>query len=406
MCLYCMGFLMFQTSPGTPDGLFVAIIRQLQSEHRLPEALEVANQGIANAGATPMLLAERAGMLRLLGRTQASLADYRALLRQCPEDAMCQYNASLALLADQQYAEGWTLYEQRWQSTQRAMRREFPVPQWDGTFDIGDRVILIHAEQGFGDTFQFCRYLQELAALGARPVVAVPASQKTLIARMDCAPRVVSPGENFPAVTCHCPLMSLPHALGRLTGTPVGEEARSAYLRADPAAVADWQARLAALPGLKIGICWHGDTQQPFHYCRSTTLENFLPLLGAGTLVSLINTPTPAEVTQLRTQGIHDYAAQLKSFEDTAALICNMDAVVTTDTAVAHLAGALGRPCHLLLCEINDWRWQVGGGRPCLWYASMQIHRKRPGQDWPDLIRRSVLPALAGVQPVPAAAAS
>jgi len=369
---------------------FLDLIHSLQQSHKLEEALDIADKALASGEGSAEILFERAGLLRQLGRLPESLADYETLIRFNPGNSLCRYEYSLALLAAGRYAEGWPLYERRWQSVLKRYRRNLPVPEWDGTQEIRLRSIFVIAEQNLADTFQFCRYLQELTALGAAPVVAVDHSQKALLQRMPCHPLVVTQGDAFPPVTCHISMMSLPYALGRSGGHPVKEDRREAYLTAGKSRIRAWAERLADLPGPRIGIVWRSDADSDLNAWNTLPLADYLALQQAGTLVSLTQTPTAEEKELLHTHKIADFSEAQQNFDEMAALITYLDMVVAVDSAVAHLAGALGRPCILLLGEVADWRWGTGT-QDSMWYSSLLICRKNQTQSWQALMHGKVL---------------
>lgn len=369
---------------------FLDLIHSLQQSRKLAEAVDIAGKALTSGEGSAEILFERAGMLRELGRLEECLADYETLVRYNPGNSLIRYQYSLALLAAGRYAEGWHEYERRWQSVLKRYRRNLPVPEWDGSQDIRLRSVFVIAEQNLGDTFQFCRYLQELTTLGAAPVVAVDSSQKALLQRMQCHPLVVSQGDAFPPVTCYVSMMSLPHALGRSTGHSVVEDRREAYLVAGKNRVRAWAQRLTDLPGPRIGLAWRSDAEFGPGTLNALPVADCLPLQQAGTLISLQQDPSVTEQESLHMQGIAEFAEAFRNYDEMAALIANLDLVVAVDSAVAHLAGALGKPCVLLLDEIADWRWG-NGKQDSMWYASMQISRKHPEQSWQALFHGSVL---------------
>jgi hypothetical protein len=246
-------------------------------------------------------------------------------------------------------------------------------------------VVLLHAEQGYGDTIQFCRYAPLVAARGARVVLGVPSALKTLMQSLDGVEEVVAQGSP-PAFDHHCPLLSLPLAFGtELASIP----APRAYLHADPGARARWAARLGARSGLRLGMAWSGSATHTNDANRSIRLEQLEPILHCAVqAVSLqkdiraVDAPALAQRTS-----IARFGEELKDFADAAALIAELDLVVCADTAVAHLAGALGKPVWILLPYVADWRW-LRKRKKSPWYPSARLFRQSVAGDWSDVIDR------------------
>ncbi len=291
--------------------------------------------------------------LHALGRTAKAEASYREALRRQPDYPDAHNNLGHTLLLAGQLQEGWNECEWRWQTRHLSgAARNFPAPQWSGE-PIGDRVILLHAEQGFGDTLQFCRYVPLIAA-GARTILEVQAPLVRLLSRLPGITGIVARGDNLPPFDLHCPLMSLPRAVGTTLDT-IPTSTR--YLDADPTRTADWRERLAGLPGLRIGLVWAGSARSDKPELNAVDRRRSIPLnlmspLGEASGVSFISLQKgePAAQADQLADGVtlHDFTADLHDFEDTAALIDALDLVISVDTAVAHLAGALGKSVWLL----------------------------------------------------------
>lgn len=327
-------------------------------------------------------LHNRGNALRDLARHAEALASYDAAIAIRPNFAEAYYNRGVALEDLQHYGEalesydraialdpahanahasksyiklrlgdfaaGWPLYEWRWHSGNfTTPRRDFPQPLWRGAEIPPGQTILLHAEQGWGDTIQFCRYAPLVAARGARVVAEVPRPLARLLAGLAGVEAIVAEGDPLPAFDLHCPLMSLPGLFGTTVETI---PASVPYLAAELARVALWRARLP--PGdLRIGIHWQGNPSGKVDRGRSAPLANFAPLaLVPGVrLISLQKyhgldqlDRLPAGMT-VETLG-PDFDAGPGAFLDTAAVMTSLDLVISTDTAIVHLAGALGRP--------------------------------------------------------------
>jgi tetratricopeptide (TPR) repeat protein len=292
-------------------------------------------------------------------------------------------NLALALLARGDMPAGWKEYEWRLQTPKTiTTRRNFAQPQWRGDTAVG-RTLLIHAEQGFGDTLQFCRYGPLAAARGLRVMMEV---QKPLVRLLRCLPAVelvVARGDKLPPFDLHCPMLSMPLAMGTTMATI---PSAASYLHADAAQVAAWRKRLAApgAEGFSIGLAWTGNTAHAAHRRRSIAPDRLTPLFEQAGLrffsLQKGGTPAPANLP------LTDFMPEMGDFADTAALISNLDLVISVDTAVAHLAAALGKPVWLLDRFDSDFRWFTGR-RDSPWYPTLRLYRQpRPGAgrlSWP-----------------------
>jgi hypothetical protein len=283
----------------------------------------------------------------------------------------------------QRFDEAWPLYEARHQLTPLAKMPE-RTARWTGAQDIKDKTLLLHAEQGLGDTIQFCRYALMATARGARVILMV---QDALVALLrDLGPGITVMGFSAPPpeTDFHCPLLSLPAAFGTTEQTI---PAYAAYLRAEPARVARWASRIGQ-DGLKLGINWQGAVSK-IDAGRSLPLRQFAPL-AAVPGIRLISLQKNAGAEQLRDAGLpvetlgEDFDVGPDAFLDTAAVMQSLDLIVTSDTAIAHLAGALGRPTWVALKAVPDWRWQLEGARSP-WYPSMRLFRQDAPGDWPGV---------------------
>jgi tetratricopeptide (TPR) repeat protein len=321
------------------------------------------------------------------GDLAAAVSACQSAIDLQPDFAVAHWNQGIAYLLAGQMAEGWAQYEWR--------KRRFPAafdappagPEWDGS-PLAGRTLLVLAEQGFGDTIQLCRYLPPLVAEGAQVV-------------LECAPKLMGLLRCLPGVTLTPPRAARPPydvwadqmSLPRLFGTTL-ETIPSAhpYLHADAGRSAAWAKRLPA--GLRIGLVWAGNPAHSNDRRRSIPVAALGPLFAAasGVFVSLQVGPSAAIAPQF---GLADNAAALPDFGETAALIAGLDLVITVDTAVAHLAGALGVPSWVMLPHAPDWRWLLHRD-DSPWYPSLRLFRQdRPG-DWPGVIAR-VAKALRAV---------
>jgi hypothetical protein len=286
--------------------------------------------------------------------------------------------------------EGFAEYEWRWRMPGFATpSRTFPQPMWDGT-DLGQRTLFVHAEQGLGSAIQFVRYVGLLARRGSRVIIECrrPLHRlfETSLARPDGRVAVVRRGDTLPRFDCHAPLMSLPHLLGT---TMQSIPAQIPYLRAPPADVTTWRERLAGSPRPWIGLVWAGNPKHENDHNRSMPAPYLAPLVTSAR-ASFYSLQVPAAVEELAALPpgkVSDLAPALGNFADTAAVIESLDLVVSVDTAVAHLAGALGKSVWLLLPYVPEWRWLLDR-EDSPWYSTMRLFRQHRAGDWTGVVER------------------
>jgi len=320
--------------------------------------------------------------LHVLKRFDEALQCYAHALAARPDFAEAHYNEGLSRLLTGDFDRGWAEHDW-WRGIAQFKRsdRNFTQPRWTGAQAIAGKTILLHAEQGFGDTIQFCRYAARVEALGARVILEVQETLRDLIRSLDGAVQVVAKGDTLPPFDMHCPFLSLPLAFGtRLATIP----SQTPYLYASAQAVADWNARLPPRTRPRIGLAWSGRPEHNNDQNRSIDLASFLsPLQGIdATLVSLQREVRAADaiVLQERRDVIH-FGEALKDFSDTAALAANMDLVIAVDTSVAHLAGALAKPVWMLLPFVPDWRWLLDRD-DSPWYPTARLFRQDDSRQW------------------------
>ncbi len=338
------------------------------------EAYRVLVDFPADLAADPRLLAARATPLQALLRLGEAEAALTASLSLAPDYPTAMTRLAFNHLLQGDYATGFALYEARFAAGSAV--RPMTTPRWDGG-DLGGRTLLVHAEQGLGDTLQFCRFAAQAAARG-RVVLAVQPALCGLLRSLDGPNEIVADDADLPSHDVHLPMMSLPAALGITLGDLPGP---NPYLKADPVLVGRWRARLASLPGRKIGICWAGNPTNTLDRTRSIPFDLLAPLFGvAGALfVSLQTEKRPGE--EAAAAGLLDWTAELGHFAQTAALVCALDLVISVDTSVAHLAGALGRATWLLNRFNTEWRWMVGRN-DSPWYPAVRVFRQPSPGDW------------------------
>jgi tetratricopeptide (TPR) repeat protein len=307
--------------------------------------------------------------LRDLARWPETLEPFAEAVRQEPENAEYHASYACALLANGAYETAWPHFVWRVKQPGNARLAE---PQWDGA--PTERTVLVHAEQGLGDAIQFCRFVP-LAAARARILLACPPTLTPLFAGLPGVAAVVD-GEPVPPYDLQCPLMSLPSVLGV---QPAAFGAAVPYLHAAPQRIAAWRARFADLPGRRVGLVWAGNPHYPADRRRSLPFSVLAPVLDVPgfSFVSL----QIGETACVQPDGLFDAAPYLRDFTETAAAIAALDLVISVDTAVAHLAGALGRPVWLLNRADTDWRWLLEHS-DSPWYPTMRIFRQPTPGDW------------------------
>ncbi|MDR3736812.1 MAG: tetratricopeptide repeat-containing glycosyltransferase family protein [Acidobacteriaceae bacterium] len=330
-----------------------------------------------------------ASLTQMAGRLDQALVLFHRALVVAPEQAGIRLNNALALLQAGRYAEAWPAYEWRWRAPGFRSPRHSQSP-WKGEALHG-ATILLHAEQGLGDTLQFIRYAPLVAARGGRVILQVQADLVGLSKRLPGITQVLSLGESPPPFDQHCPLMSLPLAFATtLDNIPT----MFPYLVVDPADSRQWHRRLMPLPGLKVGLVWAGNPRRHSIEARAVDQRRSLPLaallslatISGITLISLQKGDAAAQVAQQREfQNMIMAGPELTDFDRTAALVDNLDLVISVDTSVAHLAGALGKPIWILSRFDGCWRWLID--RPdSPWYPTARLFRQTSPGDWEPVI--------------------
>jgi hypothetical protein len=286
------------------------------------------------------------------------------------------------------FNRGWEKNEWRWETRQaRSNKRNFAHPQWTGREDIAGKTILLHAEQGFGDTIQFCRYVPRVVARARGVILEVQKPLHELMSALPSTAQIVSRGEPLPDFDIHCPLLSLPLAFGtRLESIP----STTPYLQAPTHALQHWEKSLGPPDRLRIGICWAGNANFRGDLNRSIGLSPMLPLLENADVqffsIQKDLRAGDAEILQTKSQITH-LGKQIETFSDTAAIISLMDLVISSDTSIVHLAGALGKPVWILLQYVPDWRWLLGR-EDSPWYPTARLFRQDATRQWDNVIAR------------------
>jgi lipoprotein NlpI len=359
----------------------------LHGMERHEAAIASYDQAIALRPDYTEALRNRGMALQALDRHGEALTDFDRAIALRPDHASAHFSKSVCLLQSGDLPRGWQEYEWRWRTPEMTIAwRHFTEPLWLGAEPIAGKTILLHAEQGLGDTLQFCRFVPPVAARGAKVILEVQQPLARLLADLPGAAQTVTHGEDLPPFDLHCPLMSLPLALG----TTLQTIPSSPYLAADPALVAGWRQRLAALRELRVGVVWAGAPGKGKDFRRSLTTGHLAPLADVSgvAFVSLQKGSAAAEARGSRLL-LHDHTSELHDFADTAALVGALDLVISVDTSVAHLAGALGRPLWLLTRFEADWRW-MRGCEDSPWYPTARLFRQSAPGDWDGVVARVV----------------
>lgn len=376
----------------------------LYSLHRNEEALACVDQVLKQEPRAADAWACRAATLSRLCRYDESIsASEQALRLQTGDVDSADSNVNLALtrLTLGQLDSAWPLYESRWLGELADPHRYRDIPRWPGVQAVAGKTILLWAEQGLGDTIHFCRYALEVAALGARVVLEVPGSLTSLLQTLTDQDNIIvkSLGEPLPKVDYQLPLMSLPLIFNTQLETIPSAHA---YLHANPHQLQRWQDMLGEPQRLRVGIVCSGNTGNHNDRRRSIPLATFAPLLELNEVEFFLLQPEIRQRDEAFLQAattLHWPGRELKEFDDTAALIANLDLVIGVDTAAIHLAGALGVPTWVLLSKAADWRWFLNRD-DSPWYASATLLRQTTAGQWDAVILRvrDALIRLTGAQ--------
>jgi hypothetical protein len=380
---------------------------------RYAEAVAANERALAAAPDYATAWLNRGMALAQLRRFAEAIASYGEVLARAKDSADAHFNRALALLTIGDYRRGFEDYEWRWRRTGATAPKSRGRRLWLGDYALAGKTILLHAEQGLGDTIQFARYAPLLAAQGAKVVLEVPPELKSMLARLDGVGAVVARGEAPPPFDAHCPLGSLPLALKtELPTVP----APMPYLAADEAHLRKWSARIGNLPQPRIAVAWAGNPAHDNDRNRSIAFASLTPLfpppfppplagegrVGAsgGTVPSFISIQRDLrgdEAVQLAEQPrLTHIGGELADFDDTAAVLALCDLLITVDTAPAHLAGAMGRPVWVLVPFAPDWRWMLDGEKTP-WYPAARVFRQSSLGDWNAVIARVAAALQSGL---------
>ena len=372
------------TWPDTPEAWFNRGVSYIGGGD-YPAAEECFNRALSLAPHSLETKLNLGYVLGEQGRFQEARRCYETILAAFPACAEARYNRAAHLLRAGEFRAGFADYEARFAAMKSVDLRSYSQPRWDGS-PLRGRSILVYCEQGLGDALQFSRYVPLLAELGAKVVLEVQRPLVPLLASIKGAGRVVAKSETPPATDFHIPLLSLPHIFGTTLETI---PASVPYITPPEALVAAWRERTGAGPGvLRAGLAWAGK-ERPYPN-RSCPPEYLAPLLGVDGIrfYSLqIGEQDRLPLPPAMAGQVIDLTGGIENFADSAALLANLDLVITIDTAVAHLAGAMGKPVWVLLPAVADWRW-LDGRDDSPWYPSMRLFRQDQAGDWTHVAGR------------------
>ncbi|MGH8629191.1 MAG: tetratricopeptide repeat protein, partial [Burkholderiales bacterium] len=326
-------------------------------------------------------------LLEQQGDARGAADSYRAAIAARPDFAEAHFNHALQLLQSGEFARGWEEYEWRLKLPELAPLWPYANrPRWDGS-DLHGKTILLYAEQGFGDALQFVRYAPLVAQRGGKVILSCSPKLMALFGSAQGVSAMHNAEDTAPDFDVCCSLLSLP----RLHGTALETiPAAVPYLHAPRDATERWRARLAADRGLKIGLFWSTESRNRMTPLRSLHLDMLAPLAAVpGTTFYSLQRGAAAAEARRPPQGMNlvDATAELKDFSDDAALIANLDLVISINTSTAHLAGALGRPIWTLVHYPPDWRW-LHERDDSPWYPTMRLFRRGRADRWEDVIAR------------------
>jgi hypothetical protein len=379
---------------GPNPGALVNVAVALEKLDRLDAALARLDEALRLDPRRRDAMVNRVVVLQGLGRIPDSVAAAREALEIYPDDADIHWNLSISYLLLGDFDRGWA--EQAWRNRSTAFgakRIDYGFAPWRGQ-DLAGRTLFVFGEQGFGDTVQFVRYLPQLARLAATVYLAVPAPLEPLMRQLPANCRLLAQGARLPAVDYQCSLMSLPEVLRtRMETIP----AAVPYLHPEGAAVQSWRARLPR-DAINVGIAWSGKPTHVNDRNRSMSLATFRQVEVPGcrfvTLQPDVREADRASLSQW--PAALDLGRDLRTFGDTAALVEALDLVISVDTSVAHVAGALAKPVWILLPFVPDWRWMLDR-EDSPWYPTARLFRQGADARWEPVLER-VRSELAGLR--------
>ncbi len=354
----------------------------MRALHRFADSLQLLERAEQLGPDSFVTLFEKAKTFHNLHQFDTALTLLNQALVKKPDLADLLFYKSLLLLLKGDLLAGFPLYEQRWQTKEMANKRpRISQPQWNGEQSLIGKTILLHSEQGLGDTLQFCRYLHLLQPLAGRIIFATCKELQPLLKQLDHLAEIATLDQMPDEFDFHCPLLSLPLAFGtRLESIP----SWPAYLQADADKMAEWAYLLGPKTRPRIGLVWRGNPAHQNDVRRSLPLDQLLAALPPDYDYIALHKEPPIADRHILTESalpIRCVREYLHDFSDTAALCSQLDLIISVDTSVAHLAGALGRPTLLLLPHTPDWRWLLER-KDSPWYPSLHLLRQNEAGEW------------------------
>jgi len=359
----------------------IALGNQAREDNDPELALQFYAQALTQDRNSASAFNNYGNVLRELGDPVGAIPFLQRSIQLAPAHPTAPFNLAVAYLLMGDYVHGWPQYEARWNYEHLAgALPKFDQPRWTGQ-DLKDKTILIIGEQGHGDTIQFVRFLTDILARGATPLLVVDESLIPLF-KTAGVNNIFKFGEPLPAFDYWTPIMSIPGIVGS-TLTNLAQV--HYYLTADPVLQQTWQQRLGPKKRLRVGFCWSGRRDTWINRHKAMPFETMLDLIKRNPDYEWVNLQidcTAEEEAKLVNQGVQAHPGTIKSFADSAALLMHMDVVLSVDTAVAHLAGALGRPVWVMLNQFAlDWRWLLGRD-DSPWYTTARLFRQPSMGDW------------------------
>jgi Tfp pilus assembly protein PilF len=352
-----------------------------KDREQFAEALENYDRAIAVKPNYAEAFSNSGFVLKELGQLAAALARYDRAIAITPGYVSAHCNRAFTRLLAGDFEHGWVDYEWRRKLEQGS---RFPQPLWLGKDSIAGKTILLHSEQGFGDTLQFCRYAKLVSERGARVILEVQQPLVGLLTGLTGVTQLIATGDALPAFDYQCPLMSLPLAFDtRIDTIPCA----TAYLHGDPAKIARWRRRLGERTRTRVGLVWSGRSTHHNDRNRSIALAELIEYLPADFQYVCLQKDIrePDRQTLQAHPAILSFADELADFSDSAALCECMDVVITVDTSVAHLSGALGLDAWILLPFNPEWRWLLERN-DSPWYATVRLRRQKKMRDWNGIL--------------------
>jgi hypothetical protein len=356
----------------------------LKELNRQEEALASYDRAITLNPVYAEAYSNRGNLLKNLHRFDDALASYDKAIAINADFGDAYWNKAYLKILLGDYAEGWRLYEWRWKAQKLISSRVFEQPLWLGETSLADKTLLIHPEQGFGDYLQFIRYALLAEPLAAKVVLEVPAALMSVVATLPGRFERVEAGRNLPEFDCHCPVMSLPLAFKTVLDTI---PALTPYLQVDSVRRQRWRQRLGEKTKFRVGLVWSGSTGHKQDQHRSLSIKQLASWLDLPLeFHSLQKEIRPGDAEFIaRTGRISLHQEWLTDFAETAALLAEMDLIISVDTSVAHLAGALGKQVWILLSYAPDFRWLLDR-QDSPWYPTATLFRQTALSDWDGVL--------------------